>query len=358
MTFADRAYVSLESPSNRTFALEDPIGFLRTYNSGAIFDEIQRAPGLTSYLQGLVDDDPTPGRFILTGSHNFSVIEAISQSLAGRTAVLHLLPLDLEERCRFPGTSADRPHVMLDGGYPALYDRRPDRDDWMGAYLTTYLERDVRQTLNVGNLLRFQTFVRLCAGRCGQLVNLSGLGADAGVDHKTAQAWLSVLEAGYIVWRLPPWHGNINKRLIKTPKLYFTDTGLLCHLLGIRTPEQLLAHPLRGAVFETWVLGELRKQATNSGRQPEFYFYRDRKGLEVDLVVPTRPGEGVAVEIKSGETIGSDFFSGLARFRSIPGLSGFRPALVYGGDEGEERSKGEVVPWRETALFLKRNIRL
>jgi uncharacterized protein len=299
----------------------------------------------------IVDDDPTPGRFILTGSRNFSVIEAVSQSLAGRTAILELMPLELEERGRFGQVSDDPFQVILEGGYPALFDRRPVLDDWLGAYVTTYIERDARQVLNIGNLLRFQTFLKLCAGRCGQLVNLSGLGADAGIDHKTAQAWLSVLEACYIAWRLPPWFGSVTKRLIKTPKLYFADTGLLCHLLGIRTAQQLASHPLRGPVFENWVISELRKQRYNAGRHPEFHFYRDRKGLEVDLIVH-EGWQQMAVEIKSSETVTAGFFSGLQRFCALPGFSEFRRVLVYGGDQGQQRTHGEVVPWTETARLL------
>ena len=351
MTFPDLPYVSLEAPDRRAYAREDPRGFLRSVAGGAILDEVQRAPELTSYLQGVVDEDPTPGRFILTGSRNFSVIEAISQSLAGRTGLLELLPFELEELQRFPDTAPDLFQALLWGGYPALFDRRPDREDWLGSYVTTYVERDVRQILNVGNLLAFQAFLGLSAGRCGQLLNLSGLGADAGVDAKTARAWLSVLEAGYITWRLPPWSGNVNKRLVKTPKLYFSDTGVLCHLLGIRSAEQLRVHPLRGQVFENWVLVELRKRVLNAGRRPVHFFYRDRKGLEVDLVA--RDGRGwLAVEIKSGETIGRDFFRGLDGLDAVPGFPELRRALVFGGDQRQERSRTLVVPWRETAMLL------
>jgi predicted AAA+ superfamily ATPase len=351
MTFPDLKYVSLETPSTRSFAMDDPEGFLKTIAGGAVVDEIQRAPELTSYLQGAVDENPQPGRFILTGSRNFSIMETVSQSLAGRTGLLELLPFDLSECRRFPAPPMGLFDTLLHGGYPPIHDRQPELDDWMAAYVGTYIERDVRQILNVGSLLTFQTFVKLCAGRCGQLVNLSGLGADAGVDHKTAQAWLSVLEASYIAWRLPPWHGNLNKRLVRTPKLYFTDTGLMCSLLGIRTAEQLITHPLRGAVFENWVLSEIRKQYANLGRRAEIFFYRDRKGHEVDLLIP-RPAGGLAVEVKSSQTFNAASFSGLEKLKALPGFGEYSTAVVYGGEDGQERSRGRVVPWWDAASLV------
>jgi len=348
MTFPDLSYVSLESPDHRAFAREDPRGFLRNVERGAVLDEIQRAPELTSYLQGMVDEDPSPGRFILTGSRNFSVLEAVSQSLAGRTALLELWPLSLGEVMRFESPPTGRFPVMFHGGYPTIYDRSADPSEWLGSYVTTYIERDVRQILNVGDLTAFQTFLGLCAGRCGQLLNLSALGADAGVSHNTARSWLSILEAGYITYRLPPWHGNVRKRLVKTPKLYFVDTGLLCYLLGIRRPEQLLLHPHRGAIFENWVIGEIRKRSLNRGERPLHFFYRDRKGLEVDLVVQDGTSAD-AIEIKSGETLSSTFFDALHRFSEIPGVPECRRILVYGGEEAQERTGVHVLPWREAA---------
>lgn len=348
MAFPNKAYVSLEATDVRQFALEDPRGFLRQFPDGVILDEIQRAPDLTSYLQGIVDDDPRPGRFVLTGSRNLGVREAVSQSLAGRTAILELLPLCLEEWLRFPGVAADRFETMLVGGYPAIPDRGLDSWRWLDDYLTTYIERDVRQVMNVGNLTAFQTFMRLCAGRAGQLINLSALGADAGVSHNTARTWLSVLEAGYVTYRLPPWFGNVRKRLLKTPKLYFYDTGLLCHLLGIRTVGQLTTHPLRGAIFENWVVSEVRKAQANRGESPQNYFYRDRAGLEVDLVLMGRP-HPVAVEIKSGETVSSSFFESLHRFTELPGNQHVTRHLVYGGDEKLTRSNVRCLPWSMAA---------
>jgi len=352
MTFPGKAYVSLEATDERAFALQDPRGFLRRFPEGVILDEIQQAPDLTSYLQGMVDADPTPGRFILTGSRNLAVREAVSQSLAGRTAMLELMPLSLDESRRFPGATADRFEAIRIGGYPVIPDRGLDPWRWLDDYITTYVERDVRQVLNVGDLVTFQTFMGLCAGRCGQLVNLSRLGSDAGVSHNTARVWLSVLEAGYIVFRLPPWFGNVRKRLVKTPKLYFHDTGVLCHLLGIRTAEHLAIHPLRGAVFENWVVGEIRKGIYNMGERPRHSFYRDRAGLEVDLYDPDLLAPA-AVEIKSGETLSSSFFESLHRFSDVVDQDGLVRILIYGGDDEVVRAGVRCVPWHQASKGLE-----
>jgi len=349
MTFPDMRYVSFESPIQREFALSDPVAFLRSVADGAILDEIQRVPDLTSYLQVMVDEDPAPGRFVLTGSRNFAVMEAVSQSLAGRTGLLELMPLSLSEIRLFSDSPEDKFEILLKGGYPRIYHRRPDHLDWLGSYIATYVERDVRQILQVGNLHTFQNFLKLCAGRVGQLTNLVNIGDAAGITHKTVQSWLSVLEAGYIIFRLRPWFGNIKKRLIKTPKLYFTDTGLLCYLLGIFKGEQLLSHPLRGAIFENWVVAELQRREFNIGRRPEHFFYRDRKGLEVDLIAG---GESscFAIEIKSGETITREFFKNLERFASIQGTPDCKPVVVYGGNMTQARSSVLIVPWNSIDL--------
>lgn len=346
MVFPDKAYVSLEASDARDFAIQDPKGFLGRFPEGVVLDEIQRAPDLLSYLQEIVDADPDPGRFILTGSRNLAVRQAVSQSLAGRTALLELLPLTLQERLRFPDPAGDRFQVMFAGGYPVIPDRGLEPVRWLDDYVSMYVERDVRQILNVGNLVAFQTFMGLCAGRCGQLLNLSALGSDTGVSHNTAREWLSVLEAGYIIYRLPPWFGNVRKRLVKTPKLYFYDTGVLCRLLGIRSAEQLVLHPLRGAVFENWVVGEIRKGIHNRGEKPRHHFYRDRAGLEVDLVMPDAP-EPAAVEIKSGETISARFFEPPSRFSQLLNIDEMSLYLVYGGDEAMVRSGVRCVPWHQ-----------
>ncbi|MBU1947905.1 MAG: ATP-binding protein [Candidatus Eisenbacteria bacterium] len=346
--FPEKPYVSLEAPDMQDYAREDPRGFLAERRKGAVLDEIHRVPELLSYLQSMVDERPIRGSFILTGSANFALLQSLGQSLAGRTALLELLPLGLDEVERFPKSPQDLYELLLRGSYPAVYDRRLDTQEWYPSYVSTYLERDVRSVLNVGNLIAFRTFLRLCAGRAGQLVNLSSLGADAGVTHGTARSWLSVLEAGYVIWRLPPFHANVSKRLIKTPKLHFLDSGLVCHLLGIQTPRQLRDHPLRGAIFETWAVSEIVKSRVHRGLQPHLSFFRDRKGLEVDLLVELARTI-LAVETKSGATMAADFFDGIEAFASWVASSSLRRAVrsfvVYGGTALQKRSRGMAVPW-------------
>lgn len=346
--FPNKPYVSLEAPDVQDFARRDPRAFLAEHPEGAVLDEVQRVPDLLSYVQVAVDEEPAPGRYILTGSANFTLLQSIGQSLAGRTALLELLPLSLQEVRRFPKPPSDLWELLWRGSYPALYDRGLSPGDWYPGYVSTYLERDVRTILNVGDLIAFQTILTLCAGRVGQLLNLSSLGADAGVTHATVKAWLSVLEAGYVAWRLPPFHANVSKRLIKTPKLHFLDSGLVCYLLGIRSPDQLRNHPLRGGVFESWVVSEILKARTQRGLKPNLSFFRDRKGTEVDLVVELG-SELLAVETKSGQTVAGDFFSGIESFVSLIASSSLRPTtrafVVYGGDQSQSRSSGTVIPW-------------
>ena len=344
--FAGRPYRSLEDPDVRALAVDDPRGFLSGLRDGAVLDEVQRAPDLMSYLQSNVDDDGRMGRFVLTGSQQFGLMSGISQSLAGRSAFVELLPLSRAELAgdgRAPGSLNE---TLFMGGYPALYDRPVAPRDWFPAYVAAYVERDVRQLLKVQDLDSFQRFVRLCAGRSGQLLNLSSLAADCGITHNTARAWISVLEASYILFLLPPHHANFNKRLVKSPKLYFLDTGLLCWLLGIQEPDQLAAHPLRGAIFETWVVGELRKAYLNRGERPLFYFWRDSNGNEVDLLVESASGL-MPIEIKSGQTLNRDFFSGLKRWMALAGGLAEKPTLIYGGDGVHERQGVRVLGWGE-----------
>lgn len=351
--FAAKPYLSLEPPDEREFAVRDPRAFLARFPDGAVIDEIQRAPDLLSYLQPIVDADSRPGRFVLTGSQNFGLIQSLGQTLAGRTAIAELLPLALEEVRRFPQPPSELNALLWTGGYPRIYDRNLPPHEWLAGYVGTYVERDVRQVLNVGDLLTFQTFLRICASRAGQLLNLSGLGSDAGIAHTTARQWLSVLEASYIVFRLPPLHANLGKRLIRTPKLYFYDTGLLCHLLGIRDPGQLASHPLRGAIFESWVVAEILKHYRHRGLTPRLYFYRDRGGSEVDLLID-RGADWLAVEVKAGMTPSPDLFvtpdrigRALASEQSTPiGL-----VVVYAGSETQSRSAGEIVAWSDTDQY-------
>lgn len=349
MSFPDKPYVSLEPVDVRAAALADARGFLAQFPDGAIIDEVQRAPDLLSYLQVDLDATPAPGRFILTGSANLALLDSVSQSLAGRTALLTLLPLSRDEVLRFEAPDDDLFTTLWRGGYPALYDRRVPPTEWLGAYVATYVERDVRQLLNVSDLLAFQTFLQLCAGRAAQLLNLSSLGADAGLTHNTARAWLSVLETSYITLRLPPLHVNLRKRLVKTPKLLFYDSGLLCYLLGIREPEQVRLHPLRGAIFETWVVTEILKARLHRGLPASAWFYRDAKGEKIDLVIDG--GDRLLlVEAKSGQTIPEDAWPALVRVRTIleEAFAGKKVSafLVHGGESEAGRHGIVAVPWR------------
>jgi predicted AAA+ superfamily ATPase len=347
--FADKPYANLEEPDVRDFARSDPRGFLGQFADGAILDEIQRSPELLSYIQTRVDDRRRRGEFVLTGSQHLGLLQGISQSLAGRTAILNLLPLGIEELRRFPSPPAELFDTMIAGGYPRIHDQGIPAAEWLANYTATYVERDVRQVLNVGDLTAFQTFLRLSAGRVAQLLNLSGLGADCGISHNTAKAWLSVLEAGFIVFRLPPLHRNLGKRLTKSPKLFFYDTGLLCYLLGIRSAAELELHPLRGPIFECWVVSEIVKARAHRGLAPDLHFYRDQKGLEIDVVVEAGP-RLLAVEIKSGQTVASDFLEPLVTFAGRVKESRQAPrhvenVLVYGGEALQRRTEAAIVPW-------------
>ncbi len=344
--FADRPYASLEDPDLRRAALEDPRSFLDRFPDGGVLDEVQRCPELLSYLQGRVDADGRMGLFLLTGSQQFGLMAGITQSLAGRSAFLELLPFSLPELDRANRLPGDTDVMLLTGCYPPLYDRPVKPAAWFAAYVTAYVERDVRQQLRVQDLESFQRFVRLCAGRTGQLLNLSSLATECGITHNTARAWLSVLEASYLVCLLRPHHANFSKRLVKASKLYFLDTGLAAWLLGIRTAEQLDTHPLRGNLFETFVVAELVKTQANRGESRSLYFWRDSNGNEVDVIVE-RGGRLMPIEIKSGKTVTREFFAGLEKWLALAGEAAAQPTLVYGGTEGYAHKGIRVTPWRE-----------
>jgi predicted AAA+ superfamily ATPase len=343
--FATKPYASLEDPDQREFAGQDPRGFLAQFPKGAVLDEVQRCPALLSYLQRVVDEARTPGMYILTGSQQFGLLSGVTQSLAGRVALLPLLPFSLGELDRLDRVPATVDALLVTGSYPPIHDRGLDPAVWYANYIATYLERDVRQLLNVHDLSNFQRFLRLCAGRTGQLLNLSALANDCGITHNTAKAWISVLEASFVVHLLPPHHANFNKRLVKTPKLYFLDTGLAAWLLGIKSAADLPAHALRGALFETWVLGELLKQRFEAGLTANLFFWRDRTGNEVD-VLADEGAKLVPVEVKAGATLNSDYFTGLARWRQLAGKKAGPAHLIYGGDALVTRADTRVVPWR------------
>ena len=343
--FPDRPYVSLEGMDVRAYAREDPRGFLHEYRDGAVIDEVQRAPDLTSYLQEVVDEDPTPGRFVLTGSQHFGLTEAVSQSLAGRVGTLHLLPPGLDELARFGEPLPSLLEVLWTGAYPRIHDRRIPPDVWLRDYFATYVERDVRLLRNITDLEAFSTFVRMSAGRTAAEINLSALADDIGVRHNTIRAWLSVLEASFLVFRLPAFRRNVRKRQIKAPKLHFLDSGLACHLLRIRSPEELRHHPLRGAIFESWVASEIFKAATHRGVQPWMHHYR-AAGTEVDLIVDTG-SELILTVVKSGRTVTPRFFAGIRRLGRELASAGFaiERRVVYGGDRRQSHGDVRVVPW-------------
>lgn len=344
--FKDKPFVSLERPDTREFADVDPRGFLDRYREGAVLDEVQRCPDLFSYLQVEVDENPEPGRFILTGSQQFGLMSHISQSLAGRIALIHLLPFTYHE-C-YAETLPGLDHTLYHGLYPPIHDRNLDPQLWYANYIQTYVERDVRQMINVQDLNNFQRFIRLCAGRIGQLLNYSDLASDCGISHNTARAWISILGASYIIYQLLPHHQNFNKRIIKTPKLYFYDTGLAAWLLGIQNTNQMNTHAMRGAFFESFVISELLKSRYNEGLTSNLYFWRDHKGNEVD-VLRQRSDHLQPIEIKSGQTLNRDFFANMQKWMDLVGDIAIDPTLIYGGQESQKRSNIQVHAWHDPA---------
>lgn len=343
--FPNKPYINLEAPDTRAFATEDPRGFLATIPDGAILDEIQRVPELTSYIQGIVDSDPGSGKFILTGSQQFELMSQISQSLAGRTALLRLLPLSINE-LKSDNRLSSLFSVMHTGFYPRIYQDRLDPTLMLSGYFSTYVERDLRQLSTIHDLQKFERFVGLCAGRTAQLLNMNNLANDAGISHSTARQWIDLLQASYIVFLLPPWHTNTRKRLVKSPKLYFYDVGLASWLLGIHQPEQIQRDPLVGALFENMIVIERLKSKHNSARPVECYFYRDNNGNEVDLI--EREGSQVhAIEIKAGATINRDYFKGLRKFKNAFPDKFLDGTVIYGGEEAQHRSDWTVRSWKD-----------
>jgi predicted AAA+ superfamily ATPase len=357
--FDRHTYVSLEDPNERQLALADPKAFLRRFSGGVVLDEIQRAPVLLSVIQGIVDQEDAPGRFVLTGSQQLHLLEKVSQTLAGRTAIVNLLPFSLAELegrpdgdpwqidaapPASPAPRAPLEEVLFAGFYPRIHDKQLAPHDWLSAYYQTYVERDVREVANIGNLETFERFVRLCAGRSGQLLNLSSLAADAGISHPTARSWISVLQAGFIVHLLPPHHANFSKRIIKSPKLYFLDTGLLCYLLRLREPLDILSHAMKGAIFETYVVAEFLKAFTHRGEVPPLYFWRDQTGHEVDLILDA--GTRLhPIEVKAGETVDPSLFAGLQYYLRLGPPVAETGILIYGGPDGWRQNQFIVRPW-------------
>lgn len=329
--FPEKKYLSLEDPDIRQAAELDPRGFLQQVNNGAILDEIQRLPILLSYLQGIVDDQPQSGKFILTGSHQPDLHNAVSQSLAGRTALLTLLPLNFSEIQQVQKELATY-ELIANGFFPALRYKNLKAERFYNGYLQTYVERDVRALLNLKDLSRFQQFLTLLAGRIGQIINYTSLSNDIGVSSTTIKSWLSVLKATYVVFELPPFYENIKKRVVKSPKVYFADTGLASFLLGIRNADQARRDPLRGGLYENLIILELMKRWFNKGRRPDFYFFRDTQGNEVDLLI-REYGKLFPVEIKSAATFSERFLKGIARFRKLSPNCHQRAAVLFDGEQ-------------------------
>jgi predicted AAA+ superfamily ATPase len=353
LTFPNFKYVTLEDLDTRTYAQEDPRDFLLYYSNGAIIDEIQRVPTLFSYIQTHVDKTNKVGQFILTGSQNFLLLEKITQSLAGRVALLKLLPLDLNElqKADFALESIQLEKLLFKGFYPKIHASNLSSTIWYSNYIQTYLERDVRTIKNIHDLSQFQLFLKMCAHRAGQLLNLSELGNECGINHNTVQGWLSILEASFIVYRLCPYYVNFNKRLTKMPKLYFYDTGLLCNLLNIQEASQISVHSYKGMIFENFVITDLIKQQLHNNTIIPFYFWRDKLGNEIDCVIE-KFNDLILIEIKSGKTIANDFFKGLRYWDKISDQKNYRKYLVYGGKENQKREIANIIGWNNIVSIV------
>jgi uncharacterized protein len=343
--FKNHIYINLEKPQIREFAISDPEGFLNSNKNkyGIILDEVQNAPQLLSYIQVLVDENRIPGYFILTGSQNFLIRDSISQSLAGRVAILTLLPFSIEELTKANQLEENLETQIYKGFYPPIYAHKLEIDNWYSNYIETYVEKDVRKIENIDKISEFQNFIKLCAGRVGQLLNLSSLSIDAGVSVATIKSWLSILEASYIIFILRPYHNNFSKRLIKSPKIFFYDTGLLCRLLEIENPKQLYMHYYKGNIFESMIISDILKQGFNKNKRPNIYFFRDNHGNEVDCIIE-KALEVTAIEIKSSRTIQSEFFKGIKYWNELNKKG--NSYLIYAGEENQKRTAAEVLSWK------------
>ncbi|MCK9278310.1 ATP-binding protein [Methanoculleus sp. UBA303] len=346
--FPELPYVLLEDPDTRAFAEEDPRSFLAQYEkTGAVFDEVQRVPELFSYLQGVLDAHTGPGRFILTGSQNFLMMEQISQSLAGRVGIVKLLPLSMRELASAGIETGRYEDLIYAGLFPRPYSSNIHPADFYSSYIQTYLERDLRLLKQVQSLSAFQTFMKMCAYRSGQVVNYSSLANDCGISHNTAKEWLSLLETSLLIVLIRPHHKNFNKRLVKMPKLYFTDPGLACHLAGIQSADDLSYHPLKGGLFESLIISEFLKFRFNRGKASNLYFWRDKLGHEIDCIIEYDGWDPIPVEIKSGRTASSDFFKEITYWNRLSGNTPDRSFVVYGGDQSQRRTAGQLVGYRE-----------
>lgn len=354
-TFPDYAYVSLEDLDTRLIAHEDPRGFLQAYanHKGLIIDEAQEVPALFSYMQGIIDKEYRPGFFILIGSQNFLMHEKITQTLAGRIALLTLLPLSIEELHKANLLPDEYEATMIKGCYPQLYERTIDIRTWCSNYIATYVERDVRQLLNITDILTFGRFLKLCAARVGNLINYAELARDCDISAHTAKEWIAVLETSYIIKLVAPYYRNFSKRVTQHPKLYFYDTSLACHLLNIRNQEELFNHPLRGALFESFMISEFFKYNYNHNESPHIYFWRDTQGHEIDCIIEKNFTTLIPIEIKASKTMNNSFFHGLLDWEKITKQENIEPYVVYGGKDSIKREKGHVFSWNNIERMLK-----
>lgn len=350
-TFPDKVYKNLETPDIRQFALSDPRAFLDEIKSGAILDEIQRAPELLSYLQVEVDDNPSKGRFILTGSHQMALHQGVTQSLAGRTGILHLLPLSLRELQAEKIEANTLEEMLFSGGYPRVYQENIEPRRFYRDYVQTYLERDVRQIVNIKDLDQFQRFLQICASRTGQLIDYASIGNDLGISRLKITEWLSVLKASYLVFTLQPYFENFGKRAIKSSKLYFTDVGLLCYLLDISNASQLSNHPLRGSLFENLMILELLKAQLNQGEEQKLYFYRDNHQNEIDLIIQ-RGNTLVATEIKSSKTFHEGFIKPLTLLKSWAPKHDIQSYLIYAGSHEQKVNGVQVLNYNNISKIV------
>jgi len=342
-SFPKYRYLTLENPDNRNYALQDPKGFLKEFDKYVIFDEAQRAPELFSYLQGIVDQSGLMGQYILSGSQNFNLIEEITQSLAGRVGLFRMYPFDLTEMKKGGLLEGNKNKMIINGFYPAIYDRKISPSRYYQDYIDTYLKRDISQLVNIQDERLFTQFISLCAARSGQLINYNDLARDAGVSNTTVKNWLSILETSFVIFFLQPDFRNYSKRIIKSPKFYFNDTGLLCHLLKIKGDEISPTHSHYGHIFENYVVAEMLKQNYHCSQFRDYFFWRTSHGKEIDLLY--RENEVTHLfEIKASSTIKPAFFKTMDDFEQISGET-VKKTLLYGGDQNQNRTNYDVRGW-------------
>ncbi len=352
--FKNHRYLNFEDPETRELATTDPKRFLQENENkhGVILDEFQYVPQILSYVQIESDEKKRPGYFVLTGSQNFLMNQAVTQSLAGRIGILTLLPLSIKELKQNNLLSQSVNELILKGGYPKIYTEKFDPGELYPSYIHSYVERDIRQLVNVENLRTFQRFMQLCAGRIGQLLNISDIAMNCGINSRTAEKWLSILQASYIIFLLSPYHENFNKRVTKTPKLYFYDTGLACSLLDLKSPETISLSPFRGHLFESFIIADLFKQYFSLGTNAPLYFWRDKNGyIEIDCLI-NMGNKLVPIEVKSGQTIMTDFFDGLSKWNVIAESSPDNGYVIYGGDAVQKRSAGNIIGWQTSGDLI------